>query len=486
MKTETDGGCDGWALLRFSIIGGLLASPPERGRLKAAFEELSRRRYRHPTQDGESVCFGASTIERWYYEAKEAADPIAALVRKVRSDAGQTPAMSPALLAALLEQYAAHKRWSYQLHADNLAALVEENAELGPMPSYATVCRRMKERGLRPQRGAPARPTAGQQKALERLEKREVRGFEAEYVLGLVHLDFHVGKRRVVDAQGRYHSPVALAVVDDRSRLCCHMQWYLAESAENLIHGLCQAFAKRGLPRALMTDNGSAMLAHETTGGLARLGVLHATTLAHSPYQNGKQEAFWGSAEGRLMAMLEKVDPLPLSFLNQATQAWCEMEYNRKAHSETGELPLDRFLEGPSVARSAPDAEMLRQAFCAQEVRTQRHSDGTVTLLGVRFEIPSQYRHVRKVHVRYRTWDLSSAYLVAPRTGVVLARLFPQDKTRNADARRRTLPECALPGAPTSEQSPADPVPPLMRRLLETYAATGLPPAYLPKEENDE
>jgi hypothetical protein len=134
MKTETDGGCDGWALLRFSIIGGLLASPPERGRLKAAFEELSRRRYRHPTQDGESVCFGASTIERWYYEAKEAADPIAALVRKVRSDAGQTPAMSPALLAALLEQYAAHKRWSYQLHADNLAALVEENAELGQIP----------------------------------------------------------------------------------------------------------------------------------------------------------------------------------------------------------------------------------------------------------------------------------------------------------------------------------------------------------------
>jgi transposase InsO family protein len=454
--------------------------------LKPAFEELSQRRYRHPTKAGEWVRFGASSIERWYYAAKAAADPVAALGRKVRSDAGRPTAMSAALLAALGAQYTAHKRWSYQLQADNLAALVREQPELGPMPSYATVCRRMQERGWRPQRGAPVRPTAGEQAALERREKRELRGFEAEYVMGLLHLDFHVGKRRVADAQGRYHKPVALAVLDDRSRLCCHMQWYLAESAENLVHGLCQAFAKRGLPRALMTDNGSAMLAHETTNGLFRLAVKHATTLAHSPYQNGKQEAFWGSAEGRLMAMLEQVDPLSLAFLNRATQAWCEMEYNRERHSETGMPPLERLLEGPSVARPAPDAETLRQAFCDQEVRTQRYSDGTITLCGVRFEVPSAHRHVRKVHVRYRSWDLSAAYLVDPRTGIVLSRLLPQDKTRNADARRRTLPECA----PQGEASPetgrtADPVPPLMRRLLAEYAATGLPPAYLPKEECD-
>ena len=35
---------------------------------------------------------------------------------------------------------------------------------------------------------------------------------------------------------------------------------------------------------------------------------------------------------------------------------------------------------------------------------------------------------------------------------------------------------------------PADPLPPLMRKLLADYAATGLSPAYLPKDEtkNDE
>ncbi len=40
---------------------------------------------------------------------------------------------------------------------------------------------------------------------------------------------------------------------------------------------------------------------------LGRLGITHATTLPYSPYQNGKQEAFWGQVEGRLLAMLEGV-----------------------------------------------------------------------------------------------------------------------------------------------------------------------------------
>ena len=34
----------------------------------------------------------------------------------------------------------------------------------------------------------------------------------------------------------------------------------------------------------------------------ARLGVVHHTTLPYSPHQNGKQEAFWGPVEGRLIA----------------------------------------------------------------------------------------------------------------------------------------------------------------------------------------
>jgi hypothetical protein len=72
------------------------------------------------------------------------------------------------------------------------------------------------------------------------------------------HLSFHAGHLRVVDDNGEWFTPKAFCVLDDRSRLCCHMQWYLGETADSLIHGLTQAFHKRKRPRSLMTDNGAA------------------------------------------------------------------------------------------------------------------------------------------------------------------------------------------------------------------------------------
>jgi transposase InsO family protein len=111
------------------------------------------------------------------------------------------------------------------------------------------------------------------------------------------------------------------------------------KGAEELCHGLCQALQKRALPRALMSDNGSAMLAAETTEGLARLGIVHEKTLPYAPFQNGKQESYWNGIEGRLLPMLEGVADLTLAQLNEATQAWIEMEYNRSVHSELGEAP---------------------------------------------------------------------------------------------------------------------------------------------------
>jgi putative transposase len=115
-----------------------------------------------------------------------------------------------------------------------------------------------------------------------------------------------------------------------------------------------QSILKRGLPRALLTDNGSAMIAAETREGLARLGIVHHTTLPHSPYQNGKPENFWTQIEGRLLAMLAAVKDLTLTVLNRCTPAWVEMEYYRTRHGGTGQPPLERFLDGPDLTRPAP------------------------------------------------------------------------------------------------------------------------------------
>jgi len=469
-----------WGEFRFSVIGSLLASPPQKGQLCEQLQKLASKSYLHPIK-GIQVKFAPSTIERWYYRALGAEDPIKALGRKLRSDAGKTVAMSSLLSEELRRQYALYPHWSYQLHRDNLVALAEMKPQLGLIPSYSTVLRHMKERAWIKKRSPPLNPTPGQKVAAKRLEKREVRSFESKYVHALWHLDYHEARRGVVDSRGQWHQPLVLCILDDRSRLCCHAQWYLRETAETLFHGLMQAFHKRGLPRSLMSDNGSAMIANETANGLLRLGIVHEKTLPYSPYQNGKQEAFWGQLEGRLMAMLSRVKPLTLDFLNRATQAWVELEYNRSLHEEIGTSPIERMLQGPDASRPSPQSEALRLAFTLKVRRTQRKTDGTIAIKAVRFEVPSRFGHFQHLYARYQSWDLSKAYLVDPRSDDLLAPVYPQDKAKNANGHRRMLQTPAAPSEPSNETE-QDPIPPLLRKILSDYAATGLPPAYLPME----
>jgi len=472
-----------WANLRFSVVGHLLAAPPPRGELQAELERLAATPWQHPVT-GEPTYFGRSTIEHWYYAAKNApVDPVGRLRTKPRKDAGRHTALSDALKQALHAQYAAHRSWSYQLHYDNLAAWVEAEPALGRLPAYATVRRYMKSVGLTKRPRIGGEPTEGKRRAERRLDEREVRSYENPYVNGLWHADFHHGKKKVLTAGGVYVTPIALGLIDDYSRLVCHLQWYWAETAENFVHGVSQAIHKRGLPRSLMTDNGKALTAAEVEQGLARLGIVHETTLPHSPYQNAKQESFWAQLEGRLVAMLENLADLSLAQLNELTQAWVEGEYNRKRHSELGTTPLRRFLDGKDVGRPSPTSAALREAFCADDRRTQRKSDGTISLDGRRFEVPSRYRHLDQVTLRRASWDLSWVHLVDAQSGAVLCRLYPLDKAANADGQRRTLEPLAPPALAAAPPAPA--MPPLLAALLAQQQRSGLPPAYVPKDERE-
>ncbi len=484
MKFNERKGLACWAQFRFSIIGGLLANPPKNGELRQELERLAQQSYQHPT-DNKWVTFSFSTIERWYYKAVNSDDPLSVLGRKIRQDLGSHKVMSSTLIQELKKQYKLFPHWSYQLHSDNLSALIIEQPWLGNTPSYSTVLRRMQKYGWTKTRVKRGRKTSGQIKAADRLDQREVRSFEASYVHALWHLDFHSGKR-VADVHGNWQTPKALCIMDDRSRLCCHIQWYLDETTETLIHGLTQAFHKRGLPRSLMTDNGSAMTSSEFENGLLKLGIKHDKTLPYSPYQNGKQESFWGQLEGRLMAMLSNVKQLTLEFLNKATQAWVEQEYNRSIHEETGQTPLERMMKGSDVSRPSVKSETLHFYFTSVETRIQRTSDGTLQIKGVRFEVPSRFRHIKRLSVGYKPWNLSMAYLVDPRTGDNLGSIYPQDKVKNARGERRTLePIAQLDNPEVSTVSKSESFPPLLRKLMSDYAATGLPPAYIPREEID-
>jgi putative transposase len=485
--TQTRSGSTGilWARFRFSVVGSLLSSPPARGTLHAAIRALAEKTWSHPVT-GRDVRVAAGTIARWYYTALRQGgdDPLGVLRRAVRKDCGKISLAAP-LAERLHLQYRDYPHWSCQLHYDNLAALVKADPTLGQLRSYSTVKRYMRAHGLvrMPRLQLHQRP--GEVRAERRRQTREVRSYEATHVGALWHLDFHHGSLRVLTPGGQWQRPIALAILDDHSRLCCHIQWYLSETAQDLAHGLSQAIQKRGLPRALLTDNGAAMVAEEVAEGLLRLGIVHERTLPYSPYQNGKQEVFWGTLEGRLMKMLDGVADLTLEFLNKASQAWVEIEYNRSVHRETSCSPVERFERAPDVLRVSPSSESLRDAFRLETSRSQRRSDGTISLDGVRFEVPARYRHFREVAVRYARWDLGRVDLVDERSGNILAPIYPLDKTANADGRRAALEPGGTPLPPKNQRRATAELPPLLKSLLQEYSATGMPPAYLPKTSQE-
>jgi transposase InsO family protein len=467
-----------WAAFRLEVIGTLLADPPAPGQLRQRLQEIAARAWKHPTT-GAPIGISFATAERWLYAARsERGDPYNNLARRTRKDAGLHPSVGRDLGEAISEQYRDHPTWNYTLHRDNLVALARENPELGRVPSSTTVTRWMKDHGLLKQKRKK------KHKSIAGLERREMRSWEVQYVNQLWHADFHEGSRAVLLPDGSYVHPWMLCILDDHSRLGCHGQWYLVENTENLVHGFCQAAQKRELCAAFLTDGGGAEKAAELQQGLMRLGIPHDITLPNTPEQNGKQESFWNQIEQRLLPMLEGVPNLTLRLLNEATQAWLEQEYNRSKHSETGQPPMDRFLSDRRIGRACPDSAVLRDVFRIQETRAQRRSDGTVSVGSVRYELPSRYRALQRVTVRYARWDPTSIDLVDPRTEQILCTCHPLDRNRNADRARRQLQPVADPAVAIVSQPPRKSgIAPLLRQLMRDYAATGLPPAYLPKDE---
>jgi hypothetical protein len=86
--------------------------------------------------------------------------------------------------------------------------------------------------------------------------------------------------------------------------------------------------------------------------------------------------------------------------------------------------------------------------------------------------------------VRAASWDLSHVHLADPKTGAILCRLFPLDKQKNAQGER------AAKGSPLNKPAAVvSPAPssmaPLLQKLIQQYATTGLPPAYLPKHQSN-
>lgn len=457
-------------LFRYTVLSPLLASPPRPGELAAYLREIAAREHMQPW-DQQRVKISFRTLERWYSLARKSSRPTEALQPKLRCDRQATRALSLAHKEWIGQFYREYPSWSVQLLFDNLCA-----ANLpGTNPSYSTVLRYFRACGFFPHKSR-----------VRHRNRKEIRSYEVEYVGQLWHMDFHKGSRMVLTSTGEFVQPICMAIIDDKSRLVCHAQWFLNKTAEVLVHGFCQAIAKRGMPATFYTDNGSAMKATELVTGLEVLGINQEYTLPYAAYQNGKQESFWKPLEGRLLKMIPKQKRIDLELLNKVTQAWVEQDYHTSVHSETKQTPLHRFFDETGVLRPALDFNELKRCFRMRLTRSVRKTDATVTIDGVRFQLPQCYGHLDQIVLRYARWDLGEAEVLCPDTLKPIATIYPVNKLANSLANRSASIAVAEQTEDKAQESEEllslshDWLPPLLARCLADHARENQLAGYLP------
>jgi putative transposase len=100
---------------------------------------------------------------------------------------------------------------------------------------------------------------------------------------------------------------------------------------------------------------------------------------------------------------LERRPPADLDELNRSFQAWVEQVYHRRAHSQTGQPPLERFLAAgvPSV----PSQAELSEAFRWSERRTVSKT-GTFGMHRNEYEVDAELAGQR-VELVFDPLDLS-------------------------------------------------------------------------------
>ena len=128
----------------------------------------------------------------------------------------------------------------------------------------------------------------------------------------------------------------------------------------------------------------------------------------------------------------------------------------------------------PHAWCACPGTVALTAAFRIAVTRTLRRSDATVSVEGVRYQVPAPWRHLRELHLRVARWDLASVEPVDARCAERLCILYPLDKRANAGALRRRVGPGDNDGDANADGGEHEPAP-LLKRILHDQDATGLP-----------
>ncbi len=103
-----------------------------------------------------------------------------------------------------------------------------------------------------------------------------------------------------LEIDGKQRKTYLIAFIDDHSRLIVYGRFYASENTGSFMHALEQAFLRRGLPRKLYVDNGSAFRSKQLMYAMASLAIALIHSRPYKPQGRGKIERFFKSVRRRV------------------------------------------------------------------------------------------------------------------------------------------------------------------------------------------
>jgi len=359
------------ALFRYSLIreaADVALTTAERGRLVRAVAARE-----HTGPHGERVRVGRSTLDRWIRDWR--AGGFDALVPSARTVEATTP-------AAVLDLAVKLKREAPGRTAAQVTEVIA--AAEGWAPSARTIQRLFARLGLN------TRPDGTPPEAFGRFEAAAPNDRWTGDALHGPPVDGH--------------KAYLFAFIDDHSRALPGYRWGHSEDTVRLEAALRHGLGARGIPRSIYVDNGSAFVAAPLLRACAVLGIRLVHSRPGRPEGRGKIERFFRTVRDQFLVEVNARGVADLVEMNRLFSAWVETAYHRRAHSETGAAPLERFVAGGPF--TIPTPAQLHEAFLWSEQRTVTKT-ATVSLHANTFEVDAALVG-RRVECVFDPFDLTT------------------------------------------------------------------------------
>ena len=355
------------ALFRLSVLGSLASRGSlAHGELKKIVRELARQTYKIPNSN--RVHIAEVTIQRWYHAWRK--DGIDGLAPKTRTDKGNSQ-LSQDIQDAILD-----------CKKDNLARSINTIIRLLEMQNVVRknqLSRSSVHRLLR--RHELSKRNLSSSEAIER------RAFEAPFASDIWYGDVMHGPS--IQTANGMKKVYLVSVIDDASRLLCHSEFCLDETAVSIERVLKEALLKRGLPKRFVIDNGPAYRAKTLQSICARLDIRLIYCRAYEPEAKGKLERFHRTFRAQFLSELDLKTIKNLDDLNARLWVWIEKLYHQTSHSGLGKdiTPLSRWQQDLLKITQLGNKALKLDEYFYHRIKRHVKKDGTISWENKLFEV---------------------------------------------------------------------------------------------------